>query len=394
MEIRQIQPEDFSEALHLNAVSYNQTSDLAITASTSEDLKNAFGLFENGRLCSAMISHEQRIFFEGSTMPVAGIGNVATYPEHRRKGYVRKLFNYLFPRMREQGQVFSMLFPFSYPYYRAFGYELGYSKNQYTLPLSQLKPNTTQGSLELVVPSGGHIRELDEIKSVYRHFASPRNLALDRGDAGWKNLVSSEPHKNREYFYLYRNAAGEAKAYFCYKAVPKTAFNVDMSIKDLAWRNAASLKNLLARLAVFYPLANMATLCLPSDCLLECHIPDLYSIERRLLPSCMVKVVDAQAALGATHYPGKGSLVISVSDDTLDWNNASFMVDWSEGGSVISRTTRTPDLSLNVRTLAQLLVGYLGGADLVDYGLAESSLSRERLAAIFPRKALYQNDHF
>ena len=199
MEIRQIQPEDFSEALHLNAVSYNQTSDLAITASTSEDLKNAFGLFENGRLCSAMISHEQRIFFEGSTMPVAGIGNVATYPEHRRKGYVRKLFNYLFPRMREQGQVFSMLFPFSYPYYRAFGYELGYSKNQYTLPLSQLKPNTTQGSLELVVPSGGHIRELDEIKSVYRHFASPRNLALDRGDAGWKNLVSSEPHKNREY---------------------------------------------------------------------------------------------------------------------------------------------------------------------------------------------------
>jgi hypothetical protein len=51
-------------------------------------------------------------------------------------------------------------------------------------------------------------------------------------------------------------------------------------------------------------------------------------------------------------------------------------------------------MSLDVRTLVQLLVGFIGGAELLDHHLAESALSREQLAAIFPRKALYQNNHF
>jgi predicted acetyltransferase len=394
MEIRPIRSEDFLEALRLDAICYNQSSDVAIIDSTAQDLKNAFGLFEDGQLRSVMISHKQQMYLDGALVPVAGIGSVATYPEHRRKGYVRELFSVLFPHMRESGQAFSMLFPFSYPYYRSFGYELAYSKNQYTFPLAQLKPGNDDGCLEMIVPSAGRIKELDEINAVYRDFASPRNLAMDRCEADWQHLIPTEPHKSQEYFYLYRNAAGAAQAYFLYKAVRKTPFNIDMNVQDLAWRGFGGLENLLARLALFHPLAVSATLCLPSDCMLEHHIPDAYTIERKILPSCMVKVVDAQAALRATRFTDSGSMVIKVADDTLDWNDGSFLVQWSAGNTDALPTTRNPDLGLDVRTLAQLLVGYIGGAELVDYGLAESSLSREQLAAIFPRKTLYQNDHF
>ncbi|MGD9940805.1 MAG: enhanced intracellular survival protein Eis [Clostridia bacterium] len=394
MEIRSIQPEDFYEALRLDSICYNQSSDLAITDSTAEDLKDAFGLFEHGQLRSVMISHGYRMYHDGTAVPVAGIGSVATYPEHRRKGHVRELFAVLFPRMRELGQAFSMLFPFSYPYYRSFGYELAYSGNQYTFPLAQLKPGNDNGSLEMIVPSAGSIKELDEIRTLYRDFAAPRNLAMSRSDADWKRLIPTEPHKSQEYFYLYRNANGEAQAYFLYKTMRKTPFNIDMSVQDLAWRDSSGLQNLLARLALFHPLAVSATLCLPSDCMLEHYIPDAYTIERKILPSCMVKVVDVAAAFRATRFPSSGSLVMHVKDDTLDWNDGSFLVQWSGGVTEASPTTRNPDLSLDVRTLAQLLVGYIGGAELMDHGLAESSLSREQLAAIFLRKALYQNDHF
>jgi predicted acetyltransferase len=394
MEIRPIHSEDFREALRLDAISYCQPSDLTIKDNTAEELKDAFGLFENGQLRSAMTAHGQQMYHDGAVVPVAGIGSVATYPEHRRKGYVRELFSVLFPRMRELGQAFSMLFPFSYPYYRSFGYELAYSKNQYTFPLAQLEPDNDDGSLELVEPSGGAIKALDEIKVLYRDFASHRNLAMNRSDAEWKRLVPAEPHASQEYFYLYRNAAGAAEAYFLYKVVRKTPFNIDMNVQDLAWRSSSGLKELLARLALFHPLAVSATLCLPSDCMLEHHIPDAYTIERKILPSCMVKVVDVQAAFRVTRFPGSGSLVIHVQDDTLDWNNGRFLVQWSGGSTEASPTTRNPDLSLDVRILAQLLAGYIGGAELVDHGLAESSFNREQLATIFPRKALYQNDHF
>lgn len=380
--------------MRLDAICFNQSSDLVIKDSVAEYLNNAFGLFEAGQLRSAMISHGYQMYYDGAAVPVAGIGSVATYPEHRRKGHVRDLFAVLFPRMREQGQAFSMLFPFSYPYYRSFGYELAYCKNQYTFPLAQLKPDNEDGSLKLVVPSAGCIKELDEIKTLYRDFAAPCNLALDRSDADWKRMVPTEPHNSQEYCYLYRDAAGEAQAYFLYKAVRKTPFNIDMHVQDLAWRGARGLKNLLARLALFHPLAVTATLCLPSGFNLEHHIPDPYTMERRILPSCMIKVVDVQFALRATRFSGSGSLVMKVKDDTLDWNNGNFLIQWSGGGTDASPTTRSPDLSLDVRTLAQLLVGYIGGAELMDHGLAESELSREQLAATFPRKALYQNDHF
>ncbi|OHD77623.1 MAG: hypothetical protein A3J97_10000 [Spirochaetes bacterium RIFOXYC1_FULL_54_7] len=394
MEIRPIGADDFYEALRLDSICYTQSSDLAITDSTTEDLKDAFGLFENGQLRSVMISHEQQMYFDRALVPVAGIGSVATYPEHRRKGYVRELFSVLFPRMRELGQAFSMLFPFSYPYYRSFGYELACLKNQYTFPLAQLRPATDEGSLELVVPTAGRIKELDEIKALYQDFVAPRNLAKYRSDADWKNLVPAEPHRSQEYFYLYRNAGGDAEAYFLYKVIRKNPFSMDMTVQDIAWRGARGLRNLLARVALFHPLAVSATLCLPSDCILEHNIPDPYTIERRILPSCMVKVVDVQTALGATWFQGSGSLVVRVKDDTLDWNDGRFLVEWSGGRTETSPSTRNPELSLDVRTLAQLLVGYIGGAELVDHDLAESEISSEQLAAIFPRKALYQNDHF
>lgn len=394
MEIRPIQNDELKAALHLDAICYSQSSDLAITDSTAADLKDAFGLFEKGQLRSAMISHGQRMFIDGTAIPVSGIGSVATYPEYRRRGYVRQLFAVLFPRMRELGQAYSMLFPFSYPYYRTFGYELAYAKNQYTLPLSQLRPDNDEGSLEPVVPSATCIKELDEIKALYRDFATVRNLAKDRSDADWKRLIPAEPYKSQEYFYLYRNGAGEAEAYFQYKAVRKNPHTIDMDIQDLAWRGSRGLKSLLARLALFHPLANSASFCLPSDCVFEYHIPDPYAIQRSIQPSCMIKVVDVQGALRATYLPGSGSLVIKVKDDTLDWNDGSFLVEWSEGGTQATRTTQEPQLSLDVRTLAQLLVGYISGGELLDHGLAETTLSREVLAAIFPRKALYQNDHF
>ena len=219
--------------MRLDAICYNQSSDLVITDNAREYLKYGFGLFEGGQLRSVMISHRHQMYYDGAVVPVAGIGNVATYPEHRRKGYVRELFRVLFPHMRELGQAFSMLFPFSYPYYRSFGYELAYAKNQYTLPLAQLKPGNDEGSLELILPSAGHIKELDEIKSLYQDFVSPHNLAKDRNDADWKRLVPAEPHKSQKYFYLYRNTAGVAEAYFQYKAVYKTPYSIDIDRKSV-----------------------------------------------------------------------------------------------------------------------------------------------------------------
>lgn len=388
MEIRPIEKAEFTELLRLYAFSFHNPSDLTIPEDAEQKYKDTFGLFDGGALRAAMTVHGHRMFFEGASIPVAGIGGVATFPEYRRNGCIRELFSVLFPRMRENGQAFSSLYPFSFPYYRAFGYESAYSRSTWKLPLSALNPRTEGGSIELLTSP------TEEAESLYRDFASSRNLAMDRGKSVWRKSVHAEPHKDQDFFYLCRNPEGTPEAYFRFKAVPRGRHNIDIEALDLAWRGSAGLSAVLGRLAQFAPRAVDLTVNLPPDVALDQRIADPYVIERRSYAGFMVRVIDAEAALNATRFPGSGSIVIKVIDDRLDWNAGRFRIEWTDGWTEATRTSQEPALVLDIRTLAQLLVGYIGGADAVDHGLSETTLSRERLAAIFPRKALYQNDHF
>ena len=64
---------------------------------------------------------------------MGGIGNVTSYPEVRGKGSVRQLMEKALKEMKEQGTVLSYLSPFSYHFYRKFGYEVAFEKRQYDI---------------------------------------------------------------------------------------------------------------------------------------------------------------------------------------------------------------------------------------------------------------------
>ena len=406
MEIRKIERGDHQEMRRLYAYCYNRpTETLDPPQAQGESgvqppppFRDCWGVFDKGRLMSAMGSYAQRVFHDGDSVPNAGIGGVATFPEYRRQGHVRKLFAHLFPQMRDLGQAFSSLYPFSFAYYRLFGYELAYSSAKWKVPASELALRDDGGTMELVTEPNA------EVEALYRDFARPRNLAMDRSPADWAKRISNVPHKTQSFYYLCRDRNGAPIACFQFKAEDHEYHNIDLVIQDTAWRGSEGLSALLSRAALFHPRALTAQFHLPSDVPLDARIADPYTIERNIRATLMVRIVDAEIALRSTRFPGRGSLRIGIRDDVLDWNQGAFQVEWDAGETKVSRAkaSRTTtsgsmaeaELSLDVRTLAPLLVGYLGGEDLVDQGLADSSLSRDTLASIFNRKALWQNDGF
>ncbi len=58
----------------------------------------------------------------GKLFEMQGIAGVATYPEARNKGYIRKLMIHALREARKDGQIFSTLYPFRQSFYANFGY--------------------------------------------------------------------------------------------------------------------------------------------------------------------------------------------------------------------------------------------------------------------------------
>jgi len=88
------------------------------------DLKIIRGVFDKGELKSALAIRDYRILVGGKRIRMGGIAGVGTFSKSRKKGYAAALLTRCIEEMRTLGYAVSILFPFSYKFYREFGWEL------------------------------------------------------------------------------------------------------------------------------------------------------------------------------------------------------------------------------------------------------------------------------
>ncbi|MGD9397653.1 MAG: GNAT family N-acetyltransferase, partial [Candidatus Thorarchaeota archaeon] len=75
----------------------------------------------------------------GNSIPFSAVWGVATLPQHRRRGLIRKLFIESFKSMREKGISLSILAPFYKAYYERFGYSLAEHRVKHEFPRTLLR---------------------------------------------------------------------------------------------------------------------------------------------------------------------------------------------------------------------------------------------------------------
>ena len=71
--------------------------------------------------------------FHGVRYPMAGIGYVASYPEYRGEGGISAIMKEMLADLAKQKVALSYLAPFSYPFYRQYGYEQTFEQAEYTI---------------------------------------------------------------------------------------------------------------------------------------------------------------------------------------------------------------------------------------------------------------------
>jgi len=118
-------------------------------------------------------------------------------------------------------------------------------------------------------------------------------------------------------------------------------------------------------------------------------------VKARIEPDQMLRLVDAEKALGYLELASEAPLVLDVKDDIISENHGEYTI---AHGRVVRGAEAEGSVSLDVRQLAQLYAGYLPVKELARHSLLDASSPEalDLLDSLFPvgDPWLYGPDHF
>lgn len=349
--------------------------------------ENCIGYYDGERLGAALHIYPFEIFFYGKTVPMGGVGSVATLPEYRHCRCASSLLIEALKIMKDRGDVFSSLIPFSFAFYRKYGWELGFHRKEYNLLMEDLRGfGTGKGSFRSV-----DFDDIPKLAKVYESFARSYNGAICRNNENWE-LVLKKHERDGLYRYGYEEG-GELKGYIFYRLEDKKFY-----ISELIYSEAKVKAELLRFVYYHSAQADEIIWQAPADDNTFLML-DNPRREQRFIPNMMIRLVDAQKALEVYPFPQdySGSFTISIDDPWAQWNNTSFELDIEEGHVRVKDIGKKPgDVHGSIQCLSQMLFGYIGIKEAVETGRLEVRDLKlyESLQHIFKPATTFVNDTY
>lgn len=372
MIIRKIKPEEVKRTVELFSIAFEYAIDVKKSAqevyeevstnpTSREDAfwSERWAAFEDDdkTMMSYFIAKPFPVHFDGQIYTMTGIGGVATLPQYRRNGGIRKCFEAALPAMYHDNVTFSYLYPFSTAYYRKFGYEIGCEKWQYHISLSHVKPFPVSGKCYLLEPEN---RMLEDIKEIYRNWQNKYNMMIVNEDYEYAWVRDANPTKNQEFTYVYKSERGTPLGYMSFKQVTEPDGR-NISCNRLCFTCAEGLKGLLNILISLSSDHGYATLEVPIDTDLTLLFPEwsMGAISLKKIPAGMVRVINVEKVLANAAYRGNGCITLTVSDAQITENNGTFQVSFENGTCTqITRVNSAlADVTMGINEFSRLIIG-------------------------------------
>jgi predicted acetyltransferase len=335
------------------------------------------GLFEDEELVAICRHYWFTCRIEEGWLPVGGVASVATLPEHRRQGHVRRLLSATLSEYREREIPLAALWPFDAAFYAQFGWALASRYARLAVPPEQLSfARDERDGKDTGASEGSFVRlepdEYERLVPVLSAHGADQNLAMDRSEEWWRTRVfgarGSDP-----YVYGWERD-GEIRAYVVYQV--EDDGERELRAAETAWVDHEARLALLSFLADHDSQVDVVSLYASDAGLLDL-VPSPGEVDVEVNAGAMVRLVDVARALRTRWYPddASGSVVLDVDDPFADWNDARFELALEGGAATVERIedggegpSAEPDASLDVGALSQLYVGYRSIADLARTG--------------------------
>ncbi|MCE5199139.1 MAG: GNAT family N-acetyltransferase [Armatimonadota bacterium] len=329
----------------------------------------------DGQLVSSLVCTPGPVYIGDAVVPHSAVGAVGTLPEARKRGSAGAMMTESVKLLRSEGIYLSSLWPFSYPYYRKFGWEVGAESRRYQTDAKVFSalgdPAKTRGAKE---------DDFQQIRAVYDAFARKHNCLTQRSETWWRRIIqpanvwqyTTEPGRGAIVHITNETIDGYA--------VYEIAIDEDrkrVEVGEMAFSDSRQRMDLLAGLAEIDPEARLIFYSTRNDMLMH-QLPDPRLVSTTICPGFQFRVIDPPKALESL-CPDKsvsGRLSFALSDSVFE--RFEFGVEFEGGRVGLCAPDRGALLKMSVETLARLYTGYLSPTDALALGMIEIQAGSEK----------------
>lgn len=349
MICRPIRAEEFVQAEKIMNIAFRFDWDKYPENDSGTRHHNIYGAFEQEEMTSCIVANAYTSIYFGHDVGMLGVGGVATLPQHRRTGHIRRLLTTVLQEGYKRGDVLASLYPFSHPFYRKFGFENGQHMNRLHLDTDELRQFPYTGQVRQFLPG----EDDSQIKNIYNTFIQNRNFAYRRREWEW-NALKKDPYLTHVYTYLWYADDGKAEAYF---TLIHEADSKNFVLRDWAFLSARAVRGVFGFLGVLSPSGEKTEIWLPGDVNPFLLFNEPYAIRAEHTSRGMIRVVNVEKALALHPFEEGTSFTVQVKDEQIAENNGTFSVCRKDGKTTVCKTEETPDGVFSIQAFSLLCCG-------------------------------------
>lgn len=376
MEIRGATRDDLPQVVALRGTAFDVPSEEWSSPETIRDAELEWIRLVSveGRVVSCLTILPMQVYIGAARVPMGGIGQVATLAEERNKGYASALMRDTLRLLPQRGLCTSALFPFSFRYYRKFGYELAGNHCQFWSRPSNI-PQFREREQCRPIQLNGDLKLLGQL---YERHCQIRSCGILRSPERWSELLTG----NGKSAVLYE--IGEARGYLIYSdeidyhglrvfRVQELVSNGPESTRALVGFMAGYDGESIEWSATISDLASVGLLT-PAAPLREGFKPRGIATVR---PQFQFRVVDLLNAVKARSSDWRwlaGEISLVVRDEINTENSDPVAIGCKDGTVQLVRGHRTEHfLEADIGIFSQIFCGHFSPTEAVSQGLAQIS---------------------
>ncbi|MBR6782002.1 MAG: GNAT family N-acetyltransferase [Clostridia bacterium] len=320
-------------------------------------------LSETGAHMSSGVLSFRTLHFAGKEIPCGGIGGINTDPEYRRSGLVREIIGEMAAECDRREIPLTVLHPFSFAYYRSFGFERVADHKVLEFPITAL--NFVPRYPDLVRCVGDTHKA--ELAQVYNTFAADgRHLMFGRDPDHFptrdekKKVYLSYDQEGRPDGYLIL----EIENYFSVNRM----VSVNLHVHELISLTDEAMDKLFGFIRMYE--GEMETVKMENISMIpevELRLRHYMHTSITIFPDIMVRINDIRGFFEAIPYPAEaGCFTFKTSEPPRSpWSgeriNGVWRVTYAKGQATVEKLpddTEDYDFYADIASLAQLVFGY------------------------------------
>ena len=318
---------------------------------------DVLGCYDEDQLVSQFAVYPLQMNIHSEICSVGYVTSVTTYPEYSGRGLMRRLMYRSLVRMREKGQVLALLFPFSMPLYRKFGWEIISNKISYVVKDNQFVPQRKH-------EAPGYVRRVNwdnpGFIDLHLRFAMRTHGCILRSTAAWDEYWRWEVEDTN--VAVYYSTDDRPLGYMVYIIKDDV-----MHIKEMIYLNREAKKGLWEYISAHYSMIDEVRGFTYHNELLAFDLED-GKITETIRPYVMGRIVDvAEFFDGYRCDPTEADVCFrfEISDPFLEWNNGTFDVLFHAGrAKVVTDVEPKYTVRMSINSLSTLLLGYMPASQL------------------------------